>query len=139
MRLKYLFVIPFLALFGCASNPGDSSDVNAAVTPINQSRVDVTQDLNYRTMSNGYFFPAGEYLPVASDDKGTVYQSPNGISIRIGITYLAHYEVGGIYVSHQSNGQLSYIAWYSSYVVRKIDVPLRGIGPDPDEFIIVNL
>jgi hypothetical protein len=139
MRLKYLFLIPLLALFGCATNPVGTPGPTASVTPIDASRLEVTKDLKYRTLSNGYFFPAGTYLPVARDDKGTYYLSPRGISVRTGITSYLHTSFGGIYVTHLTNGTQSFIAWYDEPTIRKTDVPLNDIGPEKTAFIIVRL
>ena len=140
--LPALFAIPFLLLFGCSSAPDNyiPHGEHASIEPIDQSRLEVLQDARYDCMSNGYFFPAGVYIPVAKDENGIYYQSPKGIRVRVGVTFFETTPYGGIYVKHVvKNGLRTFLVWYDHTKVKTTDTPIRDMkGPNPDETIAVR-
>jgi hypothetical protein len=140
---KTLLPLLFIAfLFGCSSEPDHyvPHGENATLQPIDNSRLIVIQDVRYNCASNGYTFPAGTYVPVASDANGTYYQSPRGIHVRVGITFFESTPYGGIYVMREPKyGTVSYLVWYGHTSIRKTDTPIAEMsGPDPRDVFLMN-
>ena len=96
--------------------------------------------MKYNCASNGYKFPAGTYVPVASDENGTYYQSPKGIRVRVGITYFESTPYGGICIKRDAKyGTLTYLVWYDHAGIRKTDTPIAEMsGPNPSDVFILR-
>jgi len=110
--MRYVLLVSFLFLAGCASIPEDTSAIAASIIPIDQSRLEVKKDLSFLPSLSGFSFPAGIYLPVAKDATGVFYQSPKGIKgIGVGNAY---YPVGGIYRFRNSDGSYGLKSWHGT-------------------------
>jgi hypothetical protein len=140
---KTLLPLLFVAfLFGCSSEPDHfiPRGENATIQPIDKSRLVVIEDIRFNCASNGYFFPAGTYLPIKKDNDGVYYQSPTGIRVRVGITFFESTPYGGIYVKREAKyGTYSYLVWYDRTEIRKYDTPIGEMeGSDPNDVFLLS-